>query len=318
MGKHKVHGRCLMILVVAAFGARLSVSRACEVSAGKSANGVADRVVAEAIGWLRSPDASVRNDGLRSLREAGRAALPAVPEVLRIIAESDGHDDDALLESVLCGIGEPVIPSMVDATRSRNPKVRRIAVLVLSRFSEDARVPAALREALDDPAWTVRSEAVSAFAWSVPSESAFDTLLDILDNPDELSSIRGSAAAALGHSKLARAIEPVRKAMQSRDPALRRGAYAGLYHLGKTDLLLDVLENGSEPDSITAEHLCFALAKTKDPRAAAALERLEADLMNRRPRAVNITNMRILRNCIRVARGQPPEQHGAEGDTFPL
>jgi hypothetical protein len=104
-----------------------------------------------------------------------------------------------------------------------------------------------LLDALADPSFNVRHEAIVAIARMRPDERLFNALVEVLHGNEPDLSI--SAAWALGRRGERRAIEPLREALESRYSLIQARSARSLATLGDYDIIPVLLERfNSEPD----------------------------------------------------------------------
>lgn len=133
----------------------------------------------------------------------------------------------------------------------------------------DTRNPLSAHEliqALDDPSFNVRYEAVNSIGRMPPEPQLVDALLAVLgDTEVELSAVTARSLGVLGDT---RAIPPLRKALVSGYPFLETSSARALAMLGDVEVIphfLDRLKN--EPEPMLRIAYASALGKLRAPQA---------------------------------------------------
>lgn len=223
-----------------------------------------------------SPIARIRaakalaKDGSRAAREALGAALLAEPfwgvgvEIAAALGTTrTAYARDALLDA----LGHP------------HPKVRRAVATALGAY-RDAAVATALLAALDDASYFVVAAALGSLG-KTRDPRAFDALVAHLDASSWNDVVAVGAASGLAELADARALEPLRAALDpARTEALRRGAVGALARLGvlvdaTRSAVVDTLERTLEDRTYLVRLSTYAAAeKLADARLLPALDRL--------------------------------------------
>lgn len=129
--------------------------------------------------------------------EDARLLLPTLVKLLESL--SDTTDDAEEVAKCLAAAGEPAVPALINALKSRNPSVREYAALALSRMGSPARsaVPALIERFADEDA-TVARNAFGAIGGIGPdAKEAVPALIEVLRGTSARRRI--SAACALEH-----------------------------------------------------------------------------------------------------------------------
>jgi HEAT repeat protein len=113
---------------------------------------------------LGSDQANVRLQAAQALEAIGPEAKHAVPALAKLL-NTDGEESTVRIKvaQALVRIGEPSVPSLVEALKHAKEEVRLLAATALGEIGADAK-PAlpALRKAADDPVEDVRRAAADA------------------------------------------------------------------------------------------------------------------------------------------------------------
>lgn len=162
------------------------------------------------------------------------------------------RDYSAITTRALAGMllrGNPLraAGSLIQYRRARGEADR---IWITERMGA-AKSPLTVDELLDaiaDPSFNVRHEAIVAIARMRPDERLLNALTDVLNSNEPDLSI--SAAWALGRLGDKRAIEPLREALGSRYPLIQARSARALATLGDYDIIPVLLERlATEPDN---------------------------------------------------------------------
>lgn len=137
--------------------------------------------------------------------------------------------------------GNPFL-AMTSLVRYHLARDEQATVQVTAQLGQ-AKSPLAveeLLEALCDPRFNVRFEAIQAVAHSAPDERLINALADILNGPEPALSVM--AAWALGRLGDKRAIEPLRSGLEANYRSVQAHSSRALATLGDRDLIPTLLE----------------------------------------------------------------------------
>jgi len=187
-----------------------------------------------------------------------------------VVAVSRVRGDEATTFKHLAGMfwrGNPIQALfLLIRYRFAGTEVSRLAT---TQRLGDTRNPLSAHEliqALGDPSFNVRYEAVSSIGRMPPEPQLVDALLTVLgDTEVELSAVAARSLGALGDT---RAIPPLRRALSSGYPFLEAGSARALAMLGDVEgipYFLDKLKN--EPDPMLRIAYASALGKLRAPGA---------------------------------------------------
>ena len=162
---------------------------------------------------LTSPDPAVRAKSACDLRELGRQAVPAIPQLVALLADgspvdravcsqhtwrfrgaTDSTTPGEQAASALVGIGSPAQPALLKALSSSAWIARRNAAWGLGALDSSEAVPA-LIEALNDTDAGVREQVAWALG-AIGDKRAVPALIKCLKDP--VAAVRKQAAWALG------------------------------------------------------------------------------------------------------------------------
>jgi HEAT repeat protein len=179
--------------------------------------------MAELIEALRSPDPSVVGAAVGALRGRGAEAAPATEALIAQLGDDKGKVDLSILW-LLREIGEPAIPTLVEALGHENAGVRRGAAELLGSFGRPAANAADRLAALHqtDPDPDVRRLAALALASTRPGdEVGLTALIEILAKPmtdpsydSRPFAVAHTTALALGRWQTPEAVEALLEAQK--------------------------------------------------------------------------------------------------------
>jgi HEAT repeat protein/Na+/melibiose symporter-like transporter len=154
--------------------------------------------------------------------------------------------------------------------RFAGTEVTRMATAQLLGDTQNLLSARELVEALNDPSYNVRYEAINSIGRMPPEPELLDALLGVLGQTEtELSSI---AARSLGKLGDRRAIGPLRRAVRSGQPYLTASSARALAMLGDADSIPYFLERlEREPDGILRTAFASALGRLRARQAAPQL-----------------------------------------------
>ncbi len=161
--------------------ARHAAASAC-IRLGEMGHG--EPLVPALMETIEDPNGFVElNARLALQRIGGEAAAPAMPAVMRAMANEEGHHGSLL--SIIQAVGEPAVPFLIEGLESDQPQVRASSARALRPHGRLPEVRAPLIAALDDPDPRVRLEAAdNAFHISPWDQEIVDALVARLDDPD--------------------------------------------------------------------------------------------------------------------------------------
>jgi HEAT repeat protein len=172
---------------------------------------------------MNDKDATFR---ARLVKVAGRMEHPLATEILiKAFNDSDCYVRKSAVESVQHIDHPAIIRALVECLRDEEINVRESAVIALEKGRDADTVVDILSAALNDSHWNVRRESVEVIA-----------------------RVGGR-----------RAIEPLRKMLQDRDPEVRLSALVGLVDLAEDGVVESVMGAINDPDvSVQLEALDIA------------------------------------------------------------
>lgn len=203
-------------------------------------------------------------------QDAEPKAKPKKPTVEDIPAllEEMAKDDYAGMAACnkLAEIGKDAVPALVEATTSRQARVRYWSMAALSKIGDDAAVPALVAR-LEDGSALVRSVAVWQLQRWIDRDDVRKAVLERLE--DENSSVRGWVLKLIQTRKLVGEIDRVKHvAMKDPDPEVRYDALTTATVLLGVDalpLLTEVWR--TDADALVREGAvrCCALVEPRTP-----------------------------------------------------
>lgn len=219
----------------------------------------------------KSPDRGMvaRTAIVKALYEAGpREAEEVFKRGIRQVERSGGFgiagSDAAAEMRGLCGLGlvrigdRDALVELTDLLNDREPSCRIAAARALGYSGQDAgALLLRLKLLMGDPDPDVTAECLTALLNLWPRK-ALGFVARFLNDVDE--SVRGAAALALGESRQAEALEPLRARLKREPEADVR------------KVLLVAMAMLRSPESV--EHLLAVLASSRAPDAVAAVEAL--------------------------------------------
>ena len=190
----------------------------------------------------------------------------------------DGHEVQSVQDQVIASLikdgNEATTQFALDALRSADDEwVRWALVHVLGAIHKKPGVDAMLEE-LKHPSYVVRRRAAESLG-GFKERRAVDPLIAILENGDEMKSIRAAAGVSLGALKDERASASLLTALEDENAEVRLQAAAALGNLKDTTAvakLSEMLENPLEPDDVRAA-AATALGNIEDKTAEPVLIR---------------------------------------------
>jgi HEAT repeat protein len=226
------------------------------------------RAVGPLLGALKGPDKDVREKAALVLGELKDAR--AVDGLIAALADAEAEvrwRAAAALGQI--GDARAVVP-LVDALRDAQESVRSAALHALERMKGAdvlSHLMGLLRPTEPGP---VRAAAVEALG-ELPAAEAGDALLAALRDPEE--EVRQAAAVALGRRKEARAVEPLRQALDeaSNPPWLRGEAARALGQIGDAAALPSLVRGLEGADAFVRKCCAQALGALGDAQALGAL-----------------------------------------------
>jgi uncharacterized membrane protein YgcG len=224
---------------------------------------------------LGNPDPVVRNRAVRRVAALGRAAIPALEELL------NKANDPKLLRNVCLALGtidDPASFALLEkkiVARDANEDELRAALFAVGRghgYPATELADALRKLASEASLATVREAALLA-----AGARKLAGLGDLLKGPagnEKLARVRGCMLLALAESGDGAAVEALTRALdpkRNRDEMVRRAALAAVAISGEASLLDAVLK--AQPDPHELSWWCLALGAFKSDAAVDALER---------------------------------------------
>ena len=190
----------------------------------------------------------------------------------------DGYEVQSVQNQVIASLikdgNEATTRFAVDALKSADDEwVRWALVHVLGAIHKKPGVDAMLAE-LKHPSYVVRRRVAESLG-GFKERRAVDPLIAVLENTDEMKSIRAAAATALGALKDERASVSLLAALADENAEVRLKAAAALGNLKDSKAvtrLMEMLENPLEPDNVRAA-AAAALGNIGDKTAESVLIR---------------------------------------------
>ena len=170
----------------------------------------------------------------------------------------DGHEVQSVQDEVIGALikdGNVATSTFaVEALKSADDEWTRWALVhVIGTLSKKPALDAILAE-LTHPSYVVRKRATNSLG-GFKERRAVDPLIAVLENTDEMKSIRAGAANALAGLKDERAAAALLNALTDENAEIRWRAVTGLGNLKDTKAiakLSEILENPLEPDAVRA------------------------------------------------------------------
>lgn len=284
-------GRAFVLMVVLATVS--SAGALCRTADGARETGAAARDdVAEKVGKLSSADAKRRAAAACALAALGPQAAPAVPSLVRLLADeaavepgllcyrgiepSSGGEFEGLWKpspgeaatQALIAIGRPAVEPLVGALGDGRPQVRRNAAWALAEI-RDERAADPLVKALGDEAWQVRSFAAIGLG-ELGSRQAVEPLVAALRS-ERNAQVRWYVAASLGRFRDPRVIEPLVAALKDEQPRVRAYAAASLGQLQSRLAVEPLIAALADESAQVRMYAAASLGQMRDPRANAPL-----------------------------------------------
>lgn len=233
---------------------------------------------------LYEPDPSISAAAAQSLGEIGdERAIEPLLEVARrndimLMKEFDGRSDHSQAEGVVEETSE-------DAATKANPYaykemvVFKIDQLPQEYFQPDGS-PVPRNElvirGLKDDNQQLRQMAAKA-AIGMASDEVIEPLIETLENPYEVESVRFMAAEAIGTMDDERSVESLLNALKDDNVAVRYSATSALTGKKGPQVVDALVSAMSDPDKFVRSSVAFALGETQDLSAIDALFRGAAD-----------------------------------------
>ena len=170
----------------------------------------------------------------------------------------DGYEVQSVQDEVIGALikdgNEATSKFAVEALKSANDEWTRWALVhVIGTLSKKPALDATLAE-LTHPSYVVRKRATNSLG-GFKERRAVDPLIGVLENRDEMKSIRAGAAASLAGLKDERAATALLTALADENVEIRLQAITGLGNLKDAKAvakLSEILENPLEPDNVRA------------------------------------------------------------------
>jgi HEAT repeat protein len=119
---------------------------------------------------------------------------------------------------------------------------------------------------LKDNSQQMRQMAAKA-AIGLEHDDVVEPLIEALDNPFEVESVRFMAAEALGGMQSEKSVDSLLRALKDENVAVRYSAAAALSGRNEEKVIEALFEALSDPDSYVRSSIACALGTTRDPRA---------------------------------------------------
>jgi HEAT repeat protein len=235
-----------------------------------------ERVALETlVGELGNPDPVVRNRTVRHVAALGRAAIPALEELLK------KANDPKLLRNVCLALGtidDPASFALLEkivVPHEASEDVLRAALFATGRgrgYPAPELADALRRLSVEASLATVREAAL--LAAGARKVAGLGDLWKGAAGNEKLARVRGCMLLALAESGDAAAVEALARALdpkRNRDEMVRRAALAATALCGEGPLLDAVLK--SQPDAHELSAWCLALGAFKSDAAVDALGR---------------------------------------------
>ncbi len=190
----------------------------------------------------------------------------------------DGHEVQAVQNEVIGALikdgNEATSQFIVEALRSVDDEwTQWRCVHILGSIPKKSAVDTMLAE-LKHPSYVIRKRATNSLG-GFKERRAVDPLIAVLENVDEMKSIRAGAAASLGALRDERAATALLTALTDPNLEVRLASVAALGHLKNAKSVVklsEILENRLEPDAIRAA-AAIALGNIGDKTAETVLIR---------------------------------------------
>lgn len=223
------------------------IARSCATAAVLLFSAPVQKDVSAAAAGLSSSDPIARTRAACSLRDLGRDAAPALPQLAALLADGSPVDPSVCGErtwrfrgssepttpgeqaaSTMVAIGSASLPPFAKALSAPVWIARNNAAWGLGALDASEAVPA-LIEALKDPEASVREQVAWALG-AIGDHRAVDALSGAL--ADSAPEVRRQAAWALGAIGDKRAVPGLTKALKDSDAGVRRQAAWALGAIG--------------------------------------------------------------------------------------
>ena len=190
----------------------------------------------------------------------------------------DGHEvqsvQDAVIGALIKDGNIPTAEFALDALRSADDEWTRWALVhVIGATAKKVAVDAMLEE-LKHTSYVVRRRAAESLG-GFKERRVVESLIAVLENTDEMKSIRAAAVVSLGALKDERASAPLLAALEDENAEIRWQAVAALGNLKDAKAvakLSEIVENPLEPDNVRAAAVT-ALGNISDKTAENVLIR---------------------------------------------
>ncbi len=259
----------------------------------KDKQGVVRQESAIALGKIKGQKVVVplvdvlKNDKYETTRVEAAKALREIPagdkELVDVVKKGLGSFDDGyevqsvqneVIASLIKDGNEATTQFALDALKSADDEwVRWALVHVLGAIHKKQAVDAILAE-LKHPSHVVRRRAAESLG-GFKERRTVEPLIAVLENGEEMKSIRAAAVVSLGALKDERAAAPLLTALSDENAEIRWRAAAALGTLKDAkavEPLSDIVENPLEPDNVRAAAVA-ALGNIGDKTAEAVLIR---------------------------------------------
>ena len=258
----------------------------------RSAESLVPVEVTREMARLNSPDPAVRIQGIKRLRDMGTRAAPAVGTLAAmlddeaVVAHSGSFQERVASEALdaLARIGRPAVGVLRGALKSDREETRARALDGLARIADPA-VMEPLCQALQDPAWRVRSAAAEKLGW-MRDPRAVEPLIAALEGESQIAApkdtppnvatfqhsvVRAAVVRALGRLGDRRAFEPLMTVLEGPDRFARAEAAEALAAIGDRRAVEPLIATLMARPGKVRIACAQALGETRDPRAMPAL-----------------------------------------------
>lgn len=201
---------------------------------------------------LHNPDAAERAAAATQLAKMGRSAAPAIPYLIRLLADSTPVQLSRYLgggfysrsettpaeeaSRALAKIGEPATNSLMLSLKDPQPGIRRLAAKALGQIGD---------------------------------VGAVEFLLALLEDPDQ--GVRATAALALGNYRNPVAVQKIMQAYSTASPRARADMVYALANINDILAVPFLMDHASDNDPDVRAAIMLALGKLRDGRVVPVL-----------------------------------------------
>ena len=200
----------------------------------------------EAVKALREINPTVVDKGLVDIVKKGRGSF------------EDGHEvqsvQNEVIGALLTNRNETTTQLLLDALKTADDEWTRWAMVYMLGVIRNSSALDILLAELKSQNYVIRKEVVTRLG-GFKDRKTVDTLIGILENREEMVSIRAAAAASLNALRDERSVPALRQALTDENSAIRQQAVAALGNIkdAKTVAKLkEMVENRLETDAIRA------------------------------------------------------------------